>query len=239
MTLDGTKLRFYNCDDLMGNINCSQTGNIFDLYDPATQGTYTLYKDMFAGYKMIAAAARNHEGGVRKEGDTRIYLVSPSDGSVTRTVNYYAESIAFSMDTENNLYVALSHYTIDDTKAFNPDESYVEVYKRTANQPGSWEMITFIDRYSLDAVDDLDFCPGQLYFDPVDGKKLHILSHCGLKGDKVTRDKIYTQIIDASGTIHGHGNVLPFSINNNEYTRAAIPNFCPFDNHFVIYSYES
>lgn len=238
VTLDGTKLRFYTCDEQMGNVNCQMTGNVFDLYDTSTQGTYTLYKDMFSGYKMIATAGRNHEGGVRKQGDTRIYLVSSADGSITRTVDYYAESIAFSMDTENNFYVALSNYSIDDTKSYNPDESFVEVYKRTANQPGSWDKIAFIDRYSLDAVDDLDFCPGQLHFDPVDGKKLHILSHCGLKGDKVTRDKIYTQIIDASGTIHGHGQVLPFNIDSS-YSRGVIPNFCPFDNHFVIYSYES
>lgn len=231
-TLDGTKLRMYDCEETMREIDCLHTGDVVELYDQTTQTTWGLYKDIFSGYKIVAAASRNEDGGTRKEGETRIYIVSKNGGTQTQTIPFYAESISFSMDTSNNFYVAAAFYSLD------PKDSYVEVYKRTAFMPNSWEMIKRIDHGTLDAIDEYDFCPGQLHFDPSDPKMLHIMSHCALKGNKITRDKIYTQIVDASATIHGHGRVVPFEI-VNKYNRGAIPNFCPFEDNFVIYSYET
>jgi hypothetical protein len=141
---------------------------------------------VFSGYKLIAAASTHHLGGIRKQGETRVYIVTRAGDIQTQTIPYYAESIAFSMDADNNFYVATANYLAD------PKSSFVEVYKRTAFQPNSWDLVRTLNHASLDATDDYDFCPGQLHFDPQDPKLLHILSHCALKNNTVTRDKIYS-----------------------------------------------
>jgi hypothetical protein len=204
----GIDVRFYKCDETIRDIDCLWEGEGFTLQ--VGDKTYELYDDMFAGYKTIVAASRHYEGGTFNKGETRIFTYARTGGAITRFMDYYAESIAYSMDTNNNLYVATAFYALEDD-----EDSFVEVYKKTAGQPNSWEKIHTINYTTLEAVDSQDFCPGQVKFDPKEPLKLHILSHCGFKGNKKPRDKIYTQIIDASGIIQGHGNVVPFEISQD------------------------
>jgi hypothetical protein len=233
-TLIGSKLRMYKCEETLREIDCLMTGEEIDLHDKATGEDFVLHKDIFSGYKTIAAAATHGRGGLRQNGETRVYITTPNGGTMTKKLDYYAESIAFSMDNSNNLYVAFAIYTENIT------ESYVEVWRRELLKPDSWDKINTITHNSLDATDDYDFCPGQIHFDPSNPKLLHILSHCGVKGNKITRDKIYSQIVGDSGTIHGHGIVVPFEITSgSEFDDHAIPSFCPFEDNFVIYSFRS
>lgn len=76
-TINGSLLRFYNCEETIREIDCVQTGDAQDLHDTSIQEDWTMMKQgIFSGYKLIAGAASHHNGGTRKLGETRVYILS-------------------------------------------------------------------------------------------------------------------------------------------------------------------
>lgn len=157
---------------------------------------------------------------VGKDGKTNIYVAGFSEGMATRQFNYAAESVGFTMDRDNNIFVAIANF----------GQSFVEVWKIDADLIESWH---FYQNFTQNSVGLTEFCPGQIRADPQEPTVFHAMSHCQLKGNLHGIQRIvalslkgYSSHLEGRSIALGSGSVREAGV---------IPHFCPMNNHHVVY----
>jgi len=211
--LPGENLTFYQCDHAHGSkgLLCNYK------YFIRTDENEMIQDEFFARKNMIGVWGSNF--GV-KTGDlaTYIYIASLSEGVSLHKTTYASNSVAFTMDNDDNMYVAIA----------NMDAGYVEIFKVMANVIGSWEKIGTIEANNVGYE---YLCPFEIRFDPIETTTLHIMSACNLYHEHGVQRLISYAIPGFTSRLSGASIV----IDTVGETGMVAPSFCPMGDHHIIH----
>lgn len=159
---------------------------------------------------------------IGKDGNTYIYVAVFEEGMAVKTIDHAADSVAFTMDVDNNIFVAIS----------NLRSGFVEVWKIDSHFVNQW---TFYQNFTASSVGLTELCPGQLRADPQEPTTFHVVSHCQMTGDPHGVMRIvalplkgYRSSLEGKSIALGSGTIDETGV---------IPNFCPMKNHHIVYTH--
>lgn len=150
---------------------------------------------------------------------TQIYIASFQGGSIVQNVNYVASSVAFTMDSDQNIFVAISQL----------DKGIVEIYEKKADIIKSWVKY---QTHTAKSVGLDEFCPNQLRADPVEATTFHAMSLCQLKGSIHSVTRIVSLAHSKDSAYYGNSIVLSSGTSKD---LGVVPFFCPMKDHHIIY----
>lgn len=208
VTIEGSNANYYTCQFMHGSALCDR--RFFETISLTAQ-----HQDgLFSKHGVIGHWSQD------KNGKTQVYITSFNDGLQIREFDYLAESVAFTMDWSQNLYVAVSNF----------DQGYVEVWRKLADISSSWERVNYFD---AEAVGLPKFCPGQLRADPVEPTTFHTMSHCQTKGDRHGITRIVSLPLNKDSGFFGN---YVFVGSGEDSDTGIVPQFCPMGDHHIIYT---
>lgn len=211
VTISATTLTYYTCDyHHHGHAFCERTFQKEIAHDANHQD------DVFSKNGVVAHWSK-------KGGKTQVYIASFEDGYIMHEFDFDASSVAFSMDHEHDLLVAVANY----------DEGRVEVMRKYADIITSWELVeSFTLEHLHDGIDE--FCPWQVRADPVEQTTFHALSFCKLKGNIHEITRIVSLTTSHNSAFYGKSVVLG---SGAQAEMGVIPHFCPMGDHHIIYAH--
>lgn len=225
----GGKMFIYDCDVDHGKADCEPINTA--AIDIKGKITEVLPESAFGSNSVQAYTNTYAEGGVRKEGQTFVYYNFKGTKQIyTQKVEFSANNVAFTSDSDGNLWAALSYLANDSDTV----HTQVVIYKVDHTKPSEWTLVKTLNSSVLEIDDPKEFCPTQVEFDPVTTGNLHILSNCHLKGYLYTATKIYTFNVEAKPDVAVKASVS-FDINTTSEFQG-VAQFCPFNENFVVYS---
>jgi hypothetical protein len=155
------------------------------------------------------------------EGHTDIFIAGMSEGAFQNRLETFANSVAFTTDKDNNMYIATTLIT----------NQTVEIFKVQAGIVNNWQHIATV---TADNVGYDMLCPYELRFDPVESTTLHIMSACNLLDPHGVNRLISYSIPGFSSRLNGNSITIDFS-HITKVPGYFAPSFCPMNDHHIIF----
>lgn len=212
VTYKGDLYTYYSCQfHRHGGATCDTT------FTKKGQHDEDIKTDIFSKHGVIG------HWSVGKDAKTYVYLAVFEEGTYVKSFDYAAKSVGFTMDVDNNVFVAVSNY----------DKEFVEVWKVDAHSIESWQ---FYQNFTANTVGLTRLCPSQLRADPREPTTFHVLSFCQLKEDLHEVQRIvalalkgYRSSLEGKSTALGTGEAREAGVE---------PNFCPMKDHHIVYTHK-